>query len=230
MGTNQRERSEDSARTAARDAEECACAPLMTPARGRPSNAESPSGDLTTHPAQTAARVDPESGDALPSPVQRAVSMRPGRTCLSASETRVLALAIQRTPIPGLTKGAIARRWRVGPDTVRNVLRAVDVDPGGGKDLEIPLTDILFCEGVSDPLETWLFAGSNVRKILSADLITLDEWIAQRPKKIRRHKTKYYRALKEGRLPSIRIGNSHRFRPTSEDGHSSAASAWEARA
>ncbi|WP_143042395.1 hypothetical protein [Citreimonas salinaria] len=76
------------------------------------------------------------------------------------------------------------------------------------------MTDALLCEGFSDPLAVWISASAECRKILSADLLTLEGWIAQKPKKEQRDRTKYYRELSEGRLASVRIGKQHRFRQT----------------
>jgi len=115
-----------------------------------------------------------------------------------------------------LSKGAVATRWRVGADTVRKILGDLGVDYGSRNDHKIPLTIIMLHEEFFDPLETWIFAGPDGRKILSADLLTLEEWLAQTPEKAQRDKTKYYREFAEGRLASVRIGNQHRFRPTLE--------------
>jgi hypothetical protein len=137
-------------------------------------------------------------------------------TTRSASQTRVLALALQRNPFPSFTKQCCETRWQVGPDSVRTILRVWAVDPGPVKSLRIPLTDVLLCEGFSDPLAMWISASPELRKILSADLLTLEEWLAQASGEEKRDETKYYRDLAEGRLASVRIGNQHRFRPTLE--------------
>jgi len=132
----------------------------------------------------------------------------------TASQTRVLALALQRNPFPSFTKKCVETRWQVGPDSVRKILRNQGVDPGSEKSLGIPLIDLLLCEGFSDPLAMWISASPELRKILSADLMTLEDWLAQASEETKRDKTKYYRDLAEGRLASVRIGKQHRFRPT----------------
>jgi|SRR6056297_662010 len=143
----------------------------------------------------------------------------PSLLCLtprSASQTRILALALQRNPFPSFTKKCLESRWQVGADVVRDILRHFGVDPGPEAGLHIPATDVLLCEGFSDPLAVWISASTEYRKILSADLLKLEDWIAQKPEKDQRDKTKYYRELSEGRLASVRIGKQHRFRQTLE--------------
>lgn len=143
----------------------------------------------------------------------------PSLLCLAArnaSQTRILALALQRNPFPSFTKKCLESRWQVGPDVVRDILRHFGVDPGPEAGLHIPATDALLCEGFSDPLAVWISASTEYRKILSADLLKLEDWIAQKPEKDQRDKTKYYRELSEGRLASVRIGKQHRFRQTLE--------------
>lgn len=134
----------------------------------------------------------------------------------SASQTRILALALQRTHFPSFIKKSLESRWKVGPDVVRDILRDSGVDPGPEAGLRIPITDALLCEGFSEPLTVWISASAGCRKILSADLLTLEEWIARKPKKEQRDKSKYYRELSEGRLASVLIGKQHRFRSTLE--------------
>ena len=46
----------------------------------------------------------------------------------SASETRVLAIALQRAPILGLMEGTIAGRWRVGPEGSLNFVGSCPKD------------------------------------------------------------------------------------------------------
>jgi hypothetical protein len=130
----------------------------------------------------------------------------------SASETRVIALALQRVPLPEQTKRDLEARWRVGPDTVRKVLRARGVDPGPEKHLTVPLTDVLLCEGMADPLTAWVLASENERKILQADLLILDEWREQGAPQAKFDKSGNYRRFQDGRASSIRIGHQHRFR------------------
>lgn len=149
---------------------------------------------------------------ALPEPISEVPIPQPA-AMRTASQTRVLALALQRAPLVTYTKVALERRWRVGPDTVRTVLRDCNVDPGPDRSLAIPLTDALLCEGIGDPLGVWVSASPDYRKILSADLLTLEDWLAQSPEKARRDRSKTYRQLSHGGLSSIRIGKQHRFRP-----------------
>ena len=61
----------------------------------------------------------------------------------SASATRQIAIALDRNPIPELTKLDVETRWQVGPDTVRKILRAFGIDPGGQKGALISLLEIL---------------------------------------------------------------------------------------
>lgn len=132
----------------------------------------------------------------------------------STSQSRAIAMALYRAPLPELTKRDIERRWKVGADTVRKILRAFGADPGPDRSLSIPIFDILRCEGISDPLSSWISATPDARNILTSDLLTLDEWLAQEVGKNTLERTKYYRALSCGRLASIRIGKQHRFRPS----------------
>lgn len=133
----------------------------------------------------------------------------------SASATRHLAIALDRNPIPEFTKLAIEERWHVGPDTVRKVLRTFGVDPGGQSGAPIPLTDLLFCEGDPDPIQTWITASDSKREILAADLLTLEQWKERLPLREQKHATTHYRRLNAA-AASIRIGIQHRFRIDSE--------------
>ena len=75
------------------------------------------------------------------------------------------------------------------------------------------MTEILLWEGVHDPLTTWVLGSDEERKILSADLLTLEDWLMQFGDESVGHSTKYYRGLADGKYASIRIGRLHRFRP-----------------
>lgn len=129
----------------------------------------------------------------------------------SASATRLIAIALDRNPISEFAKSEVERRWQVGPDTVRKILRTFGVDPGGQKGALIPLADLLLCEGVSEPIDTWITATARARGIYAADLLTLEQWIARHPEIAKRHATTHYRRLTDDRA-SIRIGHQHRFR------------------
>lgn len=94
--------------------------------------------------------------------------------------------------------------------TVSEISCAIGGRSGGGKNLFIPLTDALLCDGISDPLAVWNSASPGFRKILSADLQKLEDWLAQSPENAKRDKAKYYRELSEGRLASVRIRRQHR--------------------
>jgi len=149
----------------------------------------------------------PTSGEPDQSPPE--VGTSKGR---SATDTRLLALALQRVPIPQVTKKEIETRWQAGPDTVRKLLRTCAVDPGGSKSLLIPLTDVLFCEGDPDPLTTWVLASKDQRKILSVDLLSVDEYLAAQPQSRRVTPDVLYRSVRSGTQKSVRIGTLHRFR------------------
>lgn len=161
----------------------------------------------------TEARLHSDRGPA-------SILVEPTRT---PRETRAIAIALNRNPLPSFAKKCLERRWKIGPDSVRSVLRQCGVDPGSEKGLLVPLTDALICEGIADPLCIWISASAGLRKILTADLLTLDDWLGQEPGSLPRDRTKYYRELSQGRLASIRIGKRHRFRPTLE-----AAQCWRA--
>lgn len=136
----------------------------------------------------------------------------PTASLRTASDTRKLAVALLRAPIPELTKRDVETRWSVGPDTVRRVLRTQGVDPGGEKSLLIPLTDVLLCEGDREPLATWVSSSDDERKILTVDLLTMDEVLAAQQKSRKITSDAFYRRLKAGKVGSIRIGSQHRFR------------------
>lgn len=134
----------------------------------------------------------------------------------SLAETRLLAIKLQEQPIPQLTKRALIMRWKVGKDVVRNTLRAHGVDPGHHRDLTIPLTDALLCEGVEDPLTTWVMASDEDRKLLEASLLTPRDLRDADSRVSKLHLETYRRHAREGRKTSIRIGKQHRFRSTPE--------------
>ncbi|WP_161785501.1 hypothetical protein [Palleronia rufa] len=134
----------------------------------------------------------------------------------NASQTRVLARALQRLPLFELTKKDCERRWKVGPDTVRKILRSHGVDPGPEKHLRIPFTDVLLCERILDPLSHWISASDDQRKILQADLLSFKDWQTRVADNPSLHEDSYYRHLKDGRAVSVRIGKLHRFRPDLE--------------
>lgn len=152
--------------------------------------------------------VDP-IGDA-PAALGSAETSEP--TTRSAAETRVLALRLQCTPVPELSKLEIGSRWIMGPDTVRKLLRTHGVDPGPEKGSLVPLTDLLLCEGTSDPLAVWAFATREERTVLQAGLLTLDEWRGQDARRGELHAVTCYRHLNNGQASSIQMGKLHRFR------------------
>jgi|GEM_PF-2118358 len=129
------------------------------------------------------------------------------------TEIRELALALRDHPIPTLTKKQISQRWSVGSDTVRKVLRKFGVDPGPLKDVGIPLTDVLSCEHLDDPLSAWAFGSDEDRLIFEADLLSPEKKRADDTRRSKLHISTYRRHAREGRLISIRIGKQHRFRP-----------------
>ncbi len=90
----------------------------------------------------------------------------------SLAETRLLAKRLQDHPVPLLTKRDLIKRWKVGKDVVRKTLRAHGVDPGQLRDLTVPLTDVLRCEGVDDALTAWAMGTDEERAIFAADLLT----------------------------------------------------------
>lgn len=126
----------------------------------------------------------------------------------SASETRRLALTLQRRPVPQLTKKQLETRWGVGPDSVRKTLRLNGVDPGPEKDNLIPLTDGLLCEGVDDPFMAWIAASETELAVLTADLLTEEGWRAQSTERRTERG-----ACRRDLPPVIRIGRLKRFRP-----------------
>lgn len=93
----------------------------------------------------------------------------------TGAELRRSAVALEACPVPKLTKKEIALRWSVGPDTVRRVLRNFDLDPGPTKDSGLPLTDLLRCEGLDDPIAAWALGTDDDRLLFEADLKTLAE-------------------------------------------------------
>lgn len=130
----------------------------------------------------------------------------------SAAETREIARALAQYPIPEFTKKNISRRWSVGADTVRRLLRNFGLNPGKTRDLTVPLTDLLAVEGVSDPLKTWALCSDDERLVLLADLLTPEGKREDDNRLSKLHLGTYRRHAREGRLVSIRIGKQHRFR------------------
>ncbi len=100
--------------------------------------------------------------------------------CRSASETRRLALKLQRRRVPGLTKKQLETRWGAGPDSVRKALRLEGVDPGLEKDSLLPFPDGLLSEGVDASNTTWFTATDKETDkelvVLKVDLRNEDVW------------------------------------------------------
>ncbi len=128
------------------------------------------------------------------------------------SETRLIAIRLQDRPPPLLTKKQLEHRWQIGSDTVRKLLLENNIDPGPKKGLLIDLLDVLSVEQVNDPLGLWVTASEATCAVLSADLLTLDEWRMGSTEDTRLHSDTYYRQSQRGLLQSIRIGKFHRFR------------------
>ncbi|WP_375263551.1 hypothetical protein, partial [Palleronia sp.] len=150
--------------------------------QGRPSEAAHSASDfgsqLLRDTSTHAAREDSE----LCSRFEPVPASLLGPAKRSASQTRILALALQRTQFPSFIKKSLESRWKVGPDVVRDILRDSGVNPGPEAGLRIPITDALLCEGFSEPHTVWISASAGCRKILSADLLTLEGWIARNRK------------------------------------------------
>ncbi len=166
--------------------------------------------------AGTCTEDPPASTPSPAKPLRQTDIAEVGLTPRSASATRVLALRLQRSPFPDLSKKQIGSRWKAGPDSVRKILRRNGVDPGPEKHRLVPLTDVLLCEGFRDPLVAWISATDDDRTILCGDLLSLDEWRTLVCDETTRDRTKYYRELTGRTVSSIRIGKLHRFRPTLE--------------
>jgi hypothetical protein len=131
------------------------------------------------------------------------------------SETRLIAIRLQDAPAPFFSKKQLEHRWQIGPDTVRKLLLKESIDPGPKKGLLISLFDILHLEAVNDPLGLWVTATEDIQAVLSADLLTLDDWRAHNTgKSAKLHSDTIYRKSQRGLLQSIRIGKFHRFRRT----------------
>lgn len=134
----------------------------------------------------------------------------------SARQTRILALELYNHQMPDFAKFPIARRWKVPADSVSKILRENGVDPGAEKNCTIPMSDVLRCEQISDPLMAWFSGSLEDREILSAGLLTPEDLCQGLGSLPPMHINSLYRRLKDGRLSSIRIGKQHRFRRTLE--------------
>ena len=141
---------------------------------------------------------------------------QPTSASCSLAEIRLLAQRLHANPVPLLTKRDLIKRWKVGKDVVRKMLRAHGVDPGQLRDLTVPLTDALHCEGVEDPLSAWAMGTDEDRAIFEADLLTLRELRDADNRASKLHIETYRRHARDGQKPSIRIGKQHRFRPQTE--------------
>jgi len=131
-----------------------------------------------------------------------------------ARETRALALALRDAPPPEFTKVDLQRRWKIGADTVRKVLRESGVDPGREKGGLVPMFDVLRCEGVADPLLCWASAMDRMRELLSADLLTPDERGLRAKDAVPDRGALSPRGRTAEPAPCILIGRSRRFRPS----------------
>lgn len=134
----------------------------------------------------------------------------------SPVETRRLARALERRPVPLLTKRDTKSRWRVGPDTVGKILGSSRTDAGPEKSRLVLLTSLLAIEEFSDPLASWLMSTDDAQAILRADLLTPEEVCEGLGSLPPMHINSLYRRLEDGRLSSIRIGKQHRFRRSLE--------------
>jgi len=130
----------------------------------------------------------------------------------SAADTREIARSLVQHPVPEFTKKDIARRYSIGADTVRRLLRDFGIDPGRTRNLTVPLTDLLAIEGISDPLRTWALCSDDERLVLLADLLTPEAKREDDSRLSKLHLGTYRRHAREGHLVSIRIGKQHRFR------------------
>lgn len=98
-------------------------------------------------------------------------------------------------------------------ETVASVLRKHHAYPGPSRDATILLTEILRCEGIADPILVWALGTDEDRKILQAELLTLEELPPPNPLHRKFHLATLRRKAREGALKSIRIGVQHRIRP-----------------
>ena len=103
-------------------------------------------------------------------------------------------------------------RWRVGPDTLRKLLRSNGIDACLKKSSVVPLITLLKFEEFSDPLATWIMSTDDERAILRADLLTPEEVCEGLGSLPPMHINSLYRRLEDGRQISIQIGMQHRFR------------------
>lgn len=134
----------------------------------------------------------------------------------SPVETRRLAMVLERTPVPLLTKQDVKSRWRVGPDTLRRILFSSEIDTRLENNGVVPLSTLLAFEKIPDPLAAWVMSTDDERAILRADLLTPEEVCVGLGSLPPMHVNSLYRRLVDGRQSSIRIGKQHRFRRTLE--------------
>jgi hypothetical protein len=130
---------------------------------------------------------------------------------LSPKEARRLAIELVEHPMPEFLRVHLERRWVVGPDTVRKVLRRSAPDLNDER--PVPFTTVLECEGHQDPLRDWLAASPGERSVLLSDLLTFDDYAQFIAERTGMKISAWRRHLAGGPDASVRIGKQHRFRP-----------------
>ncbi|WP_330629376.1 hypothetical protein RPE78_17460 (plasmid) [Thioclava litoralis] len=130
----------------------------------------------------------------------------------TAKLLRSYARALSRHTLRSFTQEELRQRWRLGPDTVRAILASVYPNVSTlPKSFE--LLEVLSIDGVNDAIREWVDTTDLGRAIFCADLLTMDEWRETVIRETKLDASHYYRALKTGKHPSIRLGKSYRFRP-----------------
>lgn len=145
--------------------------------------------------------------------VEAAQCIRPRAHRRSNQMVRRMAVELLGDPPPTLTRTDLEVRWRVGPDTVRKLVKLSHPDlPDRAP---VPLWSVLQSEGVVDPMVTWAFATSLGRKILCSDLLHFEGYAKLVLRETGQNIHSWKRHLANYPGASIRIGKKHRFRPDS---------------
>jgi hypothetical protein len=146
--------------------------------------------------------------------------------------TKALALQLAEHPIPSFSIADLMARWSCSRSTVHRFRDKFDLHSISHPNAhpEYDLCDVLFIEGVTDPVIAWAFGTDTDRKIFSSRLLTLEDLMKldrkvggrseetfrrQARAKVQRHSAHFKTGAKDRQ--SFKLGHCWMFRPIEDD-------------
>lgn len=134
-------------------------------------------------------------------------------------DTREISRKLEAHPTPLLANADLQKRWHCSRSTVDRIRKAHGLLSDGPEDghPRFDLVNILKLENISDPLLAWALGTDDDRKVLAADLLSIDD-LKRLDRSIGGHHSETFRRrARTGKRSGFRLGKRWLFRPCIED-------------